>query len=544
MKMHPAQPSVPSASSLPHRAPYPPTTSILRPTIRRRLLAVLLVLATLTSLASTATFLAYLLLPLATPVARTALTGLYMVGITGLWIAEACQILGVLLLISLWVTHTYAPRRLRELVVLLLSLIPYMPVLIFLVTFYAYLRLRRAQPRLAPQRQQATQDLKDQAADTFVDAASNASSSSAAAASPAAPPAAAPRSSGGSGPGTVSGLGRSVPEAMPATTASALPRPGTPRSRAQEAIRRVVGPSTSQVLSGAANVLAAVALVALLLSAAATATTVAVAGAALPVGSPSSPASAAGGCSTVPTVDPQATTLIGAVRHTTEVSDWQTGMLAPQNDLTTFSLKQPFGTAVLLRTNSAGTLTVHMTFCATGQGDPAEETSSSVPPKQAGMWYLAATWFYDTQRPQDVGRVLQTVFWNGTLVHVSFLTIASTDTPHPCPAPVVSAASDFTLSALHVDAAQISETGVSSLTFTYVAQRAGTLEFFVCIDGDTFLSSSHQLAPGSNAWQAYQDMIQDPGSGNCLTCQDYGAARWIVVWNRQVVAQVPLAVTA
>jgi hypothetical protein len=541
MKMRPAQPSVPPASSLPHHAAYPPTTSILRPTIRRRLLAVLLVLATLTSLASTAAFLAYLLLPLATPVARTAYTGLYTVGITGLGIAEACQILGVLLLLSLWVTRTYAPRRLRELVVLLLSLIPYMPVLIFVVTLYAYLRLRRSQPPLAPQRQQAAQDLKDQAADTFVDSASNVSSSSAAAATHAA----APRSAGGSGAGTVPGLGPSVPEAIPATTASAQPRPGAPRSRAQEAIRRVVGPSTSQVLSGAANTLAAVALVALLLSAAATATTVAVAGVTLPGGSPSSPAaSAVGGCSTVPPVDPRATTLIGAVRHTTEMSDWQTGVFAPQNDLTTFSLKQPFGTAVLLRTNSAGRLTIHMTFCATGHDDPAEDTSLPVAPNLAGTWFLAATWFYDTQNPQDVGRVLQTMFWNGSLVHVSFLMIASSDTPHACPPPLVRAVSDFTLSALHIDAAQISETGVSTLSFTYVAQRAGTLEFFVCIDGDTFLSSSLQLAVGSNTYQAYQDMIQDPRSGNCLTCQDYGAARWIVVWNQQAVAQVPFVVTA
>jgi hypothetical protein len=194
-------------------------------------LSVLLMLAAATSVLSTIAFIGYLVIPAVTTQSRTHYTFLYGAGITGLVIAEVCQILGVVLLIVQWLSRSTIRKSPRELLILLASLIPYMVAVICLITLIVYLRARRRDPA-SERTQEAAQELKEQAADTYIDAGANAASSAA------------------------------------GTPVSAHP---SSRHTMQDAVRRVVGPSTGKSISDSTHVLVAFTAVALIASAATTA---------------------------------------------------------------------------------------------------------------------------------------------------------------------------------------------------------------------------------------------------------------------------------
>lgn len=208
----------------------PQVTAVTRPASAPalgRLFSVLLMLAAATSVLSTIAFIGYLVIPAVTTQSRTHYTLLYETGITGLVIAEVCQILGVVLLIVQWLSRSTIRKSPRELLVLLVSLIPYMVAVICLITLIVYLRARRHDPT-SERTQEAAQELKEQAADTFIDAGANVASSAA------------------------------------GTPVSAPP---SSRHTMQDAVRRVVGPSTGKSISDSTHVLVAFTAVALIASA-------------------------------------------------------------------------------------------------------------------------------------------------------------------------------------------------------------------------------------------------------------------------------------
>jgi hypothetical protein len=199
----------------------------------------LLVIAAITSVVSTLAFVGYLLLPtLAGGQPRTHFTALYAVGISGLIVAEVCQLLGVVTLLAQWASRINVEKKPKELAVLLVSLIPYMVVIIFLITLVVYLRARR-HDRASERTREAAQELKEQVVDTLIDAGANTTNT--AAGSPTAAPS-----------------GR-APHLAPA------------RSTLHDAVRQVVGPATGQSISRLPSGLLAFTAAALLLSTAATA---------------------------------------------------------------------------------------------------------------------------------------------------------------------------------------------------------------------------------------------------------------------------------
>ncbi|GEM_PF-1293186 len=177
----------------------------------------LLLTATILSVLSMLAFLAYLFLPDVTRVSAQAhYAFLYAIGITGLAIAEACQIGGIVILIAQWFSKQNTEKKPREIAVLLISLIPYMVILVFLVTLgvYVYLRVRAR----APERQQeARQELKEQAVDALIDFGANTSSSSASSGQAVTPPRHAP---------------------VPAM---------------KDAVRQIIGPTAEKSVSGLSN---------------------------------------------------------------------------------------------------------------------------------------------------------------------------------------------------------------------------------------------------------------------------------------------------
>jgi hypothetical protein len=184
----------------------------------------LLWLATATSVVSSLAFLGYLLVPalLGAP-GRSQLTALYLVGLLGLAAAELCQVLGIHVLIGQWLAGTNTTKQFRELLVLLLCLIPYVVVAIFLVTLIVYVRTRAQDP--ASQRTKAAgQKLQERGLDTLV-------------------------AEGSEVTGTQ------------ANAAAAQARPTL-----QDAVRRVIGPATARSVSSSTQAVLALSLGALLLS--------------------------------------------------------------------------------------------------------------------------------------------------------------------------------------------------------------------------------------------------------------------------------------
>jgi hypothetical protein len=208
---------------------------------------------------STLGFLGYLVLPMlpgAQPRAQYA--PLYAVGAAGVLVAEGYQILGVLVLLGYWFIRSNVQKKPKELVVLLVSLIPYMVVVLVGITLVVYVRARR-QSRFSVRTQAAGKALREQVADTLIDAGSNATSSTA-----------------GSAP--VPGIpAPGVPAvATPAVATQGVPIVGWATMR--DAIQQVVGPATGKTVSEAATGLVGVTMGTLLLS------TVATVGVAVPSG--------------------------------------------------------------------------------------------------------------------------------------------------------------------------------------------------------------------------------------------------------------------
>jgi hypothetical protein len=203
-----------------------------------RIFSVLLLIATVTSVLSTLAFIGYLALPAFSGQPRSHFTLLYGAGIAGLTIAEACQILGVVTLLVRWISPENVEKKWKELAVLIISLIPYMVAIIFLITLVVYLRARRQNPT-SEQAAEAAEDLKDQTVNTFIDAAAN--KSNAMAASP------------------------TTPAARP-SVARLSARPSM-----RDAVSQVVGPSTGRNVSDSAQGLLGFTAAALVISAIATA---------------------------------------------------------------------------------------------------------------------------------------------------------------------------------------------------------------------------------------------------------------------------------
>lgn len=230
-----AHASAPTASD----APAPPSPSPAhgqqvapRPRVFRNLLA----LATIASILSTIAFVTYLFSPRGTEAQRAQVHPLYLAGLIGLALAEGCQLLAILALIARWASHDNTERRLREIVMLLLSLIPYMVIVILLVTVIVYLRARRQDPA-SERTREARQKLKDQAADTLV--AEGSHQSGAAASAQARAP-------------------------LPPNAATSA------RPTLRDTVRRVVGPSTQRSFSEAGDWLVTVAMIAVVLATIAT----------------------------------------------------------------------------------------------------------------------------------------------------------------------------------------------------------------------------------------------------------------------------------
>jgi hypothetical protein len=199
--------------------------------------------AAASSVLSTLAFVGYLLLPHVTSQPRTHYTLLYGVGIAGLVIAEACQLLGVVTLIGQWISHTNPQKKPKELAILLLSLIPYMAVVIFLIILVVYLRTQRQDPTSEKTRDAAC-ELKKQAVDTIIDVGAEASHSQA------------------------------ESSAAPASNRGATQHAN--RSSLQQAVSRVVGPSTGKTVSNVAQGFVVFTFVAFMVA------TVAIAGVVLP----------------------------------------------------------------------------------------------------------------------------------------------------------------------------------------------------------------------------------------------------------------------
>ena len=265
----------------------------------------------------------------------------------------------------------------------------------------------------------------------------------------------------------------------------------------------------------------------------------AVASSALPTTTPSPTTSTC----IAPPLDPLASQVVLDVKYTTALTDWQAGTMKPQNDLVTFSLKQPYITALLMNSSGAGTITVKNQFCSDGHDYADDDGTLQVPATSSPTWILASRWVYAAAHPDDVGNFMETIYWNGKAGHVSFLTILPTEIAYNCSVQPTRSVNDFSISNVAA-AASITQQDTAYLNFTYDAAQAGNAEFYICVDGTTYLSSQTQLGPGSDSYQAYQPMIQ--ASGTCISsgCELYGNARWIVVWNQQAVAQASFTVTS
>jgi hypothetical protein len=247
---------------------------------------------------------------------------------------------------------------------------------------------------------------------------------------------------------------------------------------------------------------------------------------------------------TLPPLDPQATQNISDVRFTTTFTDWQTGVLEPQDNVSSFALKQPIIQALFLRTNSAGTLTVTQKFCSDGHDVPfCDDFSVSIPAGNAGTWYSPGSLVYSTACPQDVGPAMITYRWNGAVVYVGIVTYEPINVAYSCPAPPVTGASGFALSNLHVAADPVSQRGTSDAYLDYGADASGLLEAFLCVDGTTTPVNWRQVGPGSASGVHIGTYNMQNPNNQCEGCEMFGQARWIVVWNHHVVGQIPFTVT-
>lgn len=247
-----------------------------------------------------------------------------------------------------------------------------------------------------------------------------------------------------------------------------------------------------------------------------------------------------------PTPDPSAVQAVTDVAHTTTMADWPMGALAPQNSLDTFARNQVVITAIKVGTNYPGVFTVNTTFCSDGHEDSeTDDWQIKVPAKSAGSWVTGhVAWIHSTSLPQDVGRVMQVIYWDGFLAHVSFLTILpSSQAPQSCSAVSTSDVSGLTITNVQLSASTVTEEGVSRLTIHFDSTVRGVFRFFLCRDGTTVDEGEIALDAGFGQYvYQYQDMARN-AQLSCSGCDLSGAARWVVTFNHRVVAEAAFTIT-
>src|SRR5262249_38231784 len=190
-----------------------------------------------------------------------------------------------------------------------------------------------------------------------------------------------------------------------------------------------------------------------------------------------------------------------------------------------------------------GTVTVKSQFCSDGHDYADDNITVQVPSNSSHRWIVASHWAYASSHPDDVVKLMEAMYWNDQVVRVSFLTILPNTTAYTCSPQAPRSVRGFSISNVSVAAAWITDRDTAYLRFSYNAAVASDAEFFLCIDGTTVLSSQTRLGPGSSTYQAYQPMTQSVGTCQSAGCEEYGDARWSVVWNHQVVAQASFTVT-
>jgi hypothetical protein len=249
---------------------------------------------------------------------------------------------------------------------------------------------------------------------------------------------------------------------------------------------------------------------------------------------------------TPPTLDPSAIQAVTDVVHTTTMSDWEAGGLSPRNSFDSFAKNQALITAIKVGTNYPGVFTVNNIFCSDGhENSETDDWQIQVPAKSAGSWVTGQVeWVRSTSNPQNVGRVMQLIYWDGFLAHVSFLTILpSSQDPQPCPAAPSHAVPGLTITNAKLSAPTVTEEGVSRFTVFFDSSVRGVFTFFLCRDGSTVDDWETTLGVGTNQYvYVYRDMVRN-SELNCPDCDLSGAARWIVTFNHHVVAQAPFTIT-
>lgn len=142
-----------------------------------RLFSRLLVGATIASIFSVIVFITYVLIGVfAGAHAQSQAMFLYTSGIVGLIVAEVRQILSIVTLVVQWVASKKLDKKPREIAVLILSLIPFMVIVVLLATVVVYLNERRKQVR-PERRKELEEEAKEVGIDTLIDAGTNSLSS-------------------------------------------------------------------------------------------------------------------------------------------------------------------------------------------------------------------------------------------------------------------------------------------------------------------------------------------------------------------------------
>ncbi|HKV83405.1 MAG TPA: hypothetical protein VJN88_02540, partial [Ktedonobacterales bacterium] len=123
-------------------------------------------IATVVSILSTIAFVVYIFMPRATMAQQSHAHPYFLAGLVGLAIALVCQAVGILILIGHWASHFNTEKRLREILILFVSLFPFVVLVVCLGTLIVYLRARGKDPT-SKETKQAKEELKDKAADSF-----------------------------------------------------------------------------------------------------------------------------------------------------------------------------------------------------------------------------------------------------------------------------------------------------------------------------------------------------------------------------------------
>ena len=192
----------------------------------KRVMSIILLLSTGFSVLSVLAFGAYILLRLFTATSHELLQQLLTIGFYIAAIAQGLQFLAVAAVLVTWMVTKTLPKTRREMVVLVLSLIPFVPVLILLVVIFMYFRARIL--NLSPETRREIVEMQQGGA---IDVAQQFSNTYA------------------------QNLGAVTRQPPPA------PMPIAPPTHAQQAIKAVIGPVTADSLSRAPVALLSTAVV-------------------------------------------------------------------------------------------------------------------------------------------------------------------------------------------------------------------------------------------------------------------------------------------